>query len=95
METQPAIKNHLVLAILTTLFCCLPFGIVAIVYASRVDSLAIAGNLAGAQEASRKAKFWGMLSVWSAFGLWILYILLMLFGILIGGAADAMPVNNL
>ena len=42
------IPNHMVWAILTTLFCCLPFGIVSIVHAARVDSLSAAGDIAGA-----------------------------------------------
>ena len=53
---QPPIANHLVWAILVTLFCCLPLGIVAIVYAAKVDSLAAAGQYAQAQEAADKAK---------------------------------------
>ncbi|WP_010343070.1 CD225/dispanin family protein, partial [Xanthomonas sacchari] len=30
--TAPQVSNNLVWAILTTLFCCLPLGIVSIVY---------------------------------------------------------------
>lgn len=62
---QPKIPNYLVHAILVTLFCCLPFGIVAIVYAAQVDGKASSGDLAGAQEASNKAKMW----CWISFGL--------------------------
>lgn len=60
----PNINNHLVLAILTTIFCCLPFGIVSIVYAVQVNSALNAGNTQLAQMNSDKAKFWGMLSLW-------------------------------
>lgn len=52
--------SNLVWAILVTIFCCLPFGIVAIVYAARVDGLARAGDLAGARDASRKAQNWSI-----------------------------------
>src|SRR5438128_1439779 len=41
MPAVPAIShvpNYLVQSILCTLFCCLPFGIVAIVYAAQVNS---------------------------------------------------------
>ena len=51
----PYVPNHLVWAILSTLFCCLPLGIVSIVFAAQVDGKRAAGDLAGAQEASRKA----------------------------------------
>jgi hypothetical protein len=40
------------------LFCCIPFGIVSIVYASQVDSKFSSGDYDGAQEASSKAKNW-------------------------------------
>jgi len=35
-------------AILCTLFCCLPFGIVAIVFAAQVDGKLAAGDYNGA-----------------------------------------------
>ena len=49
------VPNHLVWAILSTLFCCLPLGIVSIVYASQVDGKRAAGDIAGARLASDKA----------------------------------------
>lgn len=63
----PMVKpnNYLVWAILGTIFCCLPFGIVSIVYASKVDSLWLTGNYFAATEAARKAKTW----FWWSFGI--------------------------
>ena len=60
--------NHLVQAILVTLCCCLPFGIVAIVYAAQVDSKWNMGDYQGAMVASQNANRWG----WIAFGLGVL-----------------------
>lgn len=69
------ISNYLVPAILVTIFCCWPFGIPAIVFAAKVDGLVSRGDIAGALEASRKAKTW----TWVSFGCVIpLYILLIL-----------------
>lgn len=48
--------NHLVWAILTTLFCCLPLGIVSIVFAAQVNGKWQAGDYAGALDSSQKAK---------------------------------------
>ena len=48
-------ENHLVKSILVTLFCCLPFGIAAIVSASRVDSAYDRGDVAEAERLSDKA----------------------------------------
>lgn len=50
--------NYLVWAILATIFCCIPFGIVAIVFAAQVDSKWSKGDTAGAEQASRNAKTW-------------------------------------
>jgi hypothetical protein len=49
-------KNYLVFAILSTILCCLPLGIVSIVFAAQVNSKWAAGDAAGAQAASDKAK---------------------------------------
>lgn len=55
--------NHLVPAILTTIFCCLPFGIVSIVYAARVNSLWDGGRHEQAREAAGKARTWWIVSL--------------------------------
>ncbi len=75
---SPVVPNNLVWAILTTFFCCLPLGIVSIVFASKVDGLRAAGDIAGAWEASRKAKTW---AIWSALrGPVLILIWFMFFG---------------
>ncbi|MBA3738885.1 MAG: CD225/dispanin family protein [Actinobacteria bacterium] len=60
--TDVPIPTYLVWAILVTLFCFLPTGIVAIVFASQVSSKLQAGDLAGARESSNKAKMWTIIS---------------------------------
>ena len=70
------IPNQMVWAILTTLFCCLPLGIVSIVYAAQVDGKRAAGDIAGARIASEKARFWAIVSAVSVFvllALWFLF----------------------
>lgn len=52
------IDDYLIQAILVTIFCCLPFGIVGIVYAAQVKGFAGSGNEAAARSASESAKFW-------------------------------------
>ena len=80
-QRPPKPDNYLVWAILTTLLCCLPFGIVSIVYSSKVDSLYYAGDYISAQQAADKAKKWAM---WSALSS-IIVILLVLFFAMING----------
>lgn len=61
--TVPCPNSHLVLSILTTLFCCLPTGIIAIVYSCQVNSLYNANNLPEAQNASKWALRWNIVSI--------------------------------
>jgi hypothetical protein len=73
----------LVQSILVTLFCCLPCGIVAIVYAAQVNGKVAAGDIAGAMNSSQKAKTWS----WVAFGLGLVAILIqVIFGVIGAGA---------
>ena len=66
------------LGILTTVFCCLPFGIVSIVKASQVNGLWAQGRFAEAQASSDAAKKW---AIWSAaVAIWIIYAILFALG---------------
>ena len=56
-------NNYLVWSILVTLFCCLPFGIVAIVKSSQVNGLWAQGRYAEAQASAESAKKWVIWSV--------------------------------
>ncbi|WP_334180568.1 CD225/dispanin family protein [Pseudoxanthomonas sp.] len=69
------VPNHLVWAILSTLFCCLPLGIVSIVFAAQVNGKLAAGDVAGAQDSSEKAKKWAMWSAIAGVSLAVLYII--------------------
>ena len=74
----PQIPNYLVPAILVTLFCCVPFGIISIVYAAQVNGKVALGDIEGALRTSRSAKKWA----WISFGVglvitvgWIIYFI--------------------
>jgi interferon-induced transmembrane protein len=54
--------SHLVWAILSTLLCCLPLGIVSIVYSTKVSGLWAQGRYAEAQAASDSAKKWAIIA---------------------------------
>jgi hypothetical protein len=57
------VENHLVKAIISTLCCCLPFGIAAIIFAMDVKVKLAAGDVNAALEASKKANMWGNLAI--------------------------------
>lgn len=58
LPPPPVVPNYLIPAVLVTLCCCLPGGVVAIVYAAQVNSKLVAGDIPGAQLASKNAKMW-------------------------------------
>ncbi len=74
-----SVPNHLVLAILTTLFCCIPFGIVSLVYASRVDLLLSCNRVDDAKIASAKARNWAFVGIVSMLILMALYSIIVMF----------------
>ncbi len=82
MTPSVNVPNYLVFAILTTVLCCLPAGIPAIVYAAQVNGKLAAGDIAGAQLASKNAKMW----CWVAFGagltVLVLYMLMVGVGVM-------------
>jgi hypothetical protein len=59
-ERQP--DDYLTWGILTTIFCCLPLGIVSLVYANKVSGLWQTGRYAEARAASENAKKWAIIS---------------------------------
>lgn len=88
VQQQPAgpkPKNFLALSILATLFCCLPFGIPAIIFSAQVDSNWNAGRYQEARDASRKAKTWMLVSVGIGAFFIIAYIALIIIGVAANG----------
>src|SRR5687768_13646644 len=77
--TATAIPNYLVPAILATLLCCLPAGVVSIIFAAQVNSKIEAGDMAGAMESSKKAKTFMMLSVGLGLLVWVFVIVMWVF----------------
>jgi hypothetical protein len=79
-----AVQNYLVFAILATVFCCLPAGIPAIVYAAQVNGKLQMGDVAGAQLASNNAKMWCLISAGLGLGTIVIYVILIMAGVLSG-----------
>ncbi|GGH20961.1 DUF4339 domain-containing protein [Sphingobacterium alkalisoli] len=66
-------KTYLVETVLTTIFCCWPLGIPAIIYASRVEKKFYAGDIIGAEADSANAKKWMLINIGASVLLWIGY----------------------
>ncbi|HTR68116.1 MAG TPA: CD225/dispanin family protein, partial [Terriglobales bacterium] len=69
------VQNYLVFAILTTVLCCLPAGIPAIVYAAQVNGKVQSGDIAGAQLASKNAKMWCWISFGAGIAVAVVYVI--------------------
>jgi len=85
-QTKP--DNFMVWAVLCTVFCCLPFGIVSIIQASKVNNLWSSGDYDGAMDAANKAKTW----FWWGFGVGLAVIIIYSIILVLGGFAAI--INN-
>jgi hypothetical protein len=66
--TAPAtIPNNMVMAIIATVVsvmgCCLPHGLVSLMFAMQVGKKEAAGDLDGARNAAKQAKMWAWISI--------------------------------
>ena len=63
----PAPNNNLVFAIiasvLSVMFCCIPHGLISLIFALQVNNKAAAGDLQGAMNAAKQAKTWAIISI--------------------------------
>jgi len=87
MTEEVKVANYLWQSIVVTVLCCLPFGIVAIVFAAKVNGLVQAGKIEEAQAASNTAKMW----CWISFGVGLVVIILQILlniGVIAGAAAS-------
>lgn len=86
----PPPPNYLVWAILTTIFCCMPTGIVSIVFAAQVNSKWQMGDIDGAMNSSKNAKTWAWVSFGVGLVTYIVYIALVFLGIFSAGFLDGL-----
>lgn len=67
------------------MLCCLPLGVVSIVFSTQVNTKWAAGDVAGAQAASQKAR---QFAIWSAIAAVIIGVLYALFFILLASNSE-------
>ena len=74
------VPNHMVGAILSTIFCCLIGGIISIVYSAQVNTKLAQDDVAGARAASKTAKTWIWVNVLSALAGWMFWLVAVMLG---------------
>ncbi len=82
-----SVPNFLVPSIIS-LFCCLPLGIVAVIFAARVNGQVQSGDTAGALESSRKAKMFSYIGLGLGLAWIIVWIVMMVLGVGIGALSN-------
>lgn len=78
-DASATIPNYLIPAILSTVLCCLPLGVVSIIFATQVNSKIAAGDTAGAMESSKKAKMFMFIAVGLGLLTYVVVIFLWIF----------------
>jgi len=71
----PPPDNNLVWAILTTVFCCLPLGVVAIIKSTQVSGLWAQGQFDAARKSADDAKKFSMWAAIAGVSVIVLYII--------------------
>lgn len=74
------VPNYMVPAIIS-IFCCWPLAIPAIIFASQVNNKVQAGDVAGAQDASKKAKMFSFIAIGIGVVIILIYVIMMILGV--------------
>lgn len=59
---EPCPPNYLVWTVLVTVMCCVPLGVISLIYSSQVKTKYNAGDIEGAKKASSKTELWLILA---------------------------------
>lgn len=74
------VPNYMVPAIIS-IFCCWPLAIAAIIFAVQVNNKVQAGDIAGAQDASKKAKMFSFIAIGIGLLGVVCYVIMMVLGV--------------
>jgi hypothetical protein len=88
MPPGPPPNNYLPWAIASTLLCCLPAGVVAIVFAAQVNGKWMSGDFQGAMRFSKNAKIWTIVSACMLIPVVVLWLV---FAVLLVHTAGNLP----
>ena len=76
------VQTYLIPAILVTFCCCMPAGIVAIIFAAQVNGKLAAGDMAGALDYAKKAKMWCLIGAGAGLIFSAIYLAMMGLGMI-------------
>ena len=74
------VPNYLVPAIIS-IFCCWPLAIPAIIFATQVNGKVAAGDIAGAEDASKKAKMFSFIAIGLGLVGILIYVIMLILGV--------------
>ena len=77
-------KNYLAESILATIFCCLPFGIIGIINAARVENAFYSGDETEAERLSRQALKWVKIAFFTGIASVVIYLVCLVVFVLQG-----------
>ena len=77
-------KNYLVESILATIFCCLPFGIIGIINAARVENAFYSGDETEAERLSGQALKWVKIAFLTGIASVVIYLVCLVVFVLQG-----------
>ncbi len=83
LATPESVPNYLLHAIVITLCCCQPFGIIAIINSAQVNSNLASGDYYSAVQASRRARMWCWLGLGAGIAVWTVIGFLKFFSVVL------------
>jgi hypothetical protein len=63
-----------------SIFCCWPLAIAEFIFAAKVNGQVAAGDIAGAQDSSKKAKMFSFIAIGIGVAVWVIYGIMILVG---------------
>jgi len=76
----PDAKMAVILSVANFVCCCIPFGIVSIVYAIKMKQALANDDIDGAYDADKKAKMWSLIGAVTGAIIYLVVFVLMIMG---------------
>ncbi|MCM3886233.1 CD225/dispanin family protein [Frankia sp. R82] len=84
-EWERPVRTYLWQSLVATLLCCLPTGVIALVYASITQNRLQAGDVPGARQASARARRWCVISMIAFVAVLLTYVVAVVILVAVAG----------